>query len=48
MDHLFNSVFGDETVLGVPAHPGVDHCHNIFDEDEMLAKAGELTIWTGD
>jgi hypothetical protein len=48
MDHKFNSVFGKETVLTSPGHPGVCHCAIFFDEDELIAKAGELDVWNGD
>jgi hypothetical protein len=47
MDHKFNSVFGKETVLTSPGHPGVCHCAIFFDEAELIAKAGELNAWNG-
>lgn len=47
MDHQFNSVFGEGTVNGPPAHPTVDHCHIEFDEDELKGKAGSLEFWDG-
>ena len=47
MDYMYDSVFGPSTVLSPPAHPSVDHCHIVFDEQEMVDKAAELTIWSG-
>lgn len=48
MDFMYDSVFGGGTVPGPPAHPNVDHCHVEFDEAELIDKAGELNIWTGE
>jgi hypothetical protein len=48
MNHKFNSVFGEATVLTSPGHPGVCHCSLTFSEDELIAKAGELDVWNGD
>ena len=48
MDHLYETVFGPADTLGPPAHPQVDHCHIGFDENELIANAGELTPWTGE
>jgi predicted kinase len=51
MDFMYDSVFGDGTVNGPPAHPTVDHCHLEFKEDELKAladKAGtEGLFWDG-
>jgi hypothetical protein len=47
MDHKFNSVFGENSVQTPPGHPGVCHCAIFFDEDELIAKAGELNAWNG-
>lgn len=46
IDESFSSVFGE--TQGPPAHPQVDHCHLIFDEGELMDKAGDLNIWTGE
>lgn len=48
IDYLYTSVFGEATALGPPAHPQVDHCHIEFDENELMAKAGELEVWLGE
>jgi len=48
MGFLYDSVFGDASILTPPAHPTVDHCHLEFDEQEMLDKADTLNIWLGD
>jgi len=48
MDHKFNSVFGEATILSSPGHPNTCHCHMEFDEVELIAKAGELDVWNGD
>jgi len=48
IDFLYDSVFGEGTILGVPAHPNVCHCHIKFDENELMGKAGELEVWMGD
>jgi len=48
MDHKFNSVFGEATILSSPGHPNTCHCHMEFDEAELIAKAGELNAWNGD
>jgi hypothetical protein len=45
---MYETVFGPETAKGPPAHPNVDHCHIEFDEDELIAKAGTLEVWTGE
>ncbi len=47
MDYKYDSVFGQGTVSGPPAHPTVDHCHIKFDEDELKDKAGSLNYWDG-
>lgn len=47
MDFLYETVFGPAETQGPPAHPQVDHCHLAFDENELIANAGELTPWTG-
>lgn len=46
IDMPFKGVFGE--IQGPPAHPQVDHCHIGFDEAELMDKAGELEIWTGE
>jgi len=55
MNYMYDSVFGPATVPGPPAHPTVDHCHIVFDENELVqrlnrpeGKAGELNVWMGD
>jgi hypothetical protein len=48
MDHKFNSVFGEASVQTPPGHPNTCHCHLAFDEDELMARAGELDVWNGD
>jgi len=48
IDFLYASVFGEADILGPPAHPGVCHCHAVFDENELMGKAGELEVWAGD
>jgi hypothetical protein len=48
MNHKFNSVFGEASVQTPPGHPNSCHCHLEFDEDELIAKAGELNVWSGD
>ncbi len=48
IDFEYTTVFGEGTALAPPAHPQVDHCAIFFDEDELIAKAGELNVWTGD
>lgn len=47
IDFRYDTVFGPADTLGPPAHPEVDHCHIIFDENELIGKAGELNVWTG-
>lgn len=47
IDFLYESVFGVADTLGPPGHPGVCHCHVLFDENELMGKAGELEVWTG-
>jgi len=45
IDMPFLGVFGE--IQGPPGHPGVCHCHLIFDEVELMDKAGELDVWMG-
>lgn len=47
IDHKFNSVFGEGTVSTPPGHPNVCHCLLTFDEDELIRRAGELDVWSG-
>jgi len=50
IDEPYDSVFGDKSVQGPPAHPTVDHCHIEFDEEELMALAGQeetLSVWDG-
>ena len=46
IDMPFEGVFGE--IQGPPAHPQVCHCHIIFDEAELMAKADTLKVWTGE
>jgi hypothetical protein len=46
--YLFDSVFGDASIEGPPAHPTVCHCHIEFDEKELVGKADDLVIWMGE
>ena len=48
IDFMYDSVFGEATIQGPPAHPTVCHCHVEFDEKELMAKAGELNVWMGE
>lgn len=48
MDFMYESVFGASSILGPPAHPQVDHCHIVFDENELISRSGELVPWSGD
>ncbi len=47
IDFMYESVFGPADTLGPPAHPQVDHCHIVFDENELMGNAGELEVWAG-
>ena len=47
MDFGYTDVFGGE-VLHPPLHPQVDHCHVQFLPQELIDKAGELDVWSGD
>lgn len=47
IDFGYLNVFG-ERVQSPPLHPTVDHCHVEFSEEELIAKAGELNVWTGE
>lgn len=47
IDFMYESVFGASSILGPPAHPQVDHCHIIFDENELVSRSGELEAWSG-
>lgn len=46
MAHVYEDVF--DGTQGPPAHPQVCRCHLEFDEAELMDKAGELTVWSGD
>ena len=48
IDFMYDSVFGVSDILGPPAHPQTEHCNIVFDENELMGKAGELNVWTGD
>lgn len=48
IEFMYDSVFGEGTITGPPAHPTVCHCHVEFDEKELMAKAGELNVWMGE
>ena len=47
IDFGYTDVFGGK-VLHPPLHPSKDHCHIQFLEEELIAKAGELDVWSGD
>lgn len=47
IDFGYTNVFG-EKVQSSPLHPKIDHCHVAFSEEELIGKAGELDIWSGD
>jgi hypothetical protein len=46
MTHVYEDVF--DGTLTPPGHPGVCRCHLEFDEQELMSKAGELTVWEGE
>lgn len=46
IDMPFMGVFGE--IQGPPGHPGVCHCHLIFDEAELMQKADALNVWMGE
>ena len=46
INHMYTTVFGKADSLGPTGHPHC-HCHAEFDEDELIAKAGELNTWSG-
>lgn len=46
MDYVYSDSFGG--TLGPPGHPGVCHCHIEFSEDELLERAGDLRVWSGE
>jgi hypothetical protein len=46
MAHVYDDVF--DGTLTPPAHPQVCRCDLMFDEQELMDKAGELTVWEGD
>jgi len=48
MDYMYESVFGPSSIPGPPAHPSVCHCHIEFNEEELMSKAGDLEVWTGE
>jgi predicted RNA-binding Zn-ribbon protein involved in translation (DUF1610 family) len=48
IDYLFDSVFGDASIEGPPAHPTVCHCHIEFDERELVGNADNLNVWMGE
>lgn len=46
IDFGYTNVFG-EKVQSSPLHPKIDHCHVAFSEEELIARAGELDVWSG-
>lgn len=46
IDFGYLNVFGEKTGHP-PLHPAVDHCHVEFIDQELIDKAGELNVWTG-
>lgn len=46
MDYVYQDVF--DGTQGPPGHPRVCHCHLEFDEGELMDRAGELKVWSGD
>lgn len=48
MDERFDSVWGEQTIDGPPAHPSVCHCHVEFDEGEAIRDIAKLNApWDG-
>lgn len=47
IDFGYADVFGGK-VLHPPLHPRVDHCHISTIDDELISRAGELDVWSGD
>lgn len=45
MSYVYDDVF--DGTLTPPAHPQVCRCDLMFDEEELLSKAGKLKIWYG-
>jgi len=45
LSYQYETVF--EPAPGPPAHPTVCHCDLVFDSAEVIAKAGQINIWTG-
>jgi hypothetical protein len=47
IDFGYTDVFGNK-VLHPPLHPQVDHCDVRFLPQELIDKAGQLDVWSGD
>jgi len=46
MAFVYDDVF--DGTLTPPGHPSICRCSIEFDEQELMGKAGELKVWTGD
>lgn len=46
MSYVYDDVF--DGTLTPPAHPQVCRCDLMFDEEELISKAGKLKVWDGD